>query len=267
MKKFFLALVLAVSPALSWAWKQPEPLPVEQCHVHTPWGIPQAHRPLTYICRLGYLVAHDNKAKISAWAAHTLTPDHAIGCVPRDDAFNADASLPPGQRAELKDYAGSGYDMGHQVPDGDLSWSTETEQQSFLLSNMVPQLPGLNRGIWKLLETSVRGWASQRGHTLTVYTGPIYLNSTKTIGPGQVVVPDAFFKIVVDHTTRETLAFGFPHSDKLGKELDKRQTTVAEIEQLTGINFPVPGSKSQMTPIWPVDFGKLTNDKRSKCKN
>ena len=64
---------------------------------------------------------------------------------------------------------------------------------------MSPQLPGLNRGIWKLLESATGAWTYSRQHTLIVYAGNIYdVAKDKKIGAGQVVVPDYLYKIVID---------------------------------------------------------------------
>lgn len=264
MYKLLIVLAIAISPIFALAKTQPLPLSIEQCTQHSPWGLPVSQQRLTLICRTGYITAHDNTARIPAWTAHRLEPVHVMSCNPRDDAFAADASLPPGQRAELRDYVNSGYDMGHMVPSADQVWSTETEYQSFFLSNMSPQLPGLNRAIWKQLETSVRAWAHQRNHALVIYTGSVYLNSSKRIGTG-VVVPDAFWKIVVDTVTGETLAFGFPHSEKLGRDLQPRQTSVAEIEQVSGIRFPLALDKNRVDPMWAVDIAKFNRDKKALC--
>ena len=73
-------------------------------------------------------------------------------------------TIPPqGGRAEPADYVGSGFDMGHIAPDGDMRWDPDVERKSSMLSNMTPQLPGLNRGLWKLLKTAVRAGADQSG--------------------------------------------------------------------------------------------------------
>jgi endonuclease G len=61
--------------------------------------------------------------------------------------------------AVTKDYAKSGYDRGHPARAADLGWSAQTMRESFYFSNMSPQLPAFNRGIWKKMEEKVRDWA------------------------------------------------------------------------------------------------------------
>ena len=156
------------------------------------------------------------------------------------------------------------------VPDGDLSWDQQVEYESFLMTNMSPQAGSLNRGIWKLLETSVRGWVSQKGQAYTVYVGGIYDSSDKKIGQG-IIVPHAFYKIVINDITGEVAAWEFPHDEpypNLGNDLTKFRKNVSIIESESGIKFSLPTNYKELSVgnEWPVDFGKLTNDKRAKCK-
>ena len=265
MKKFLLALLLLSTQA--FAWDQRAPNPVQACQVHSPYGFAQTQRAVQPICREAYLVAYDAPAKIPTYVAYTLLPQNALGCFPRTNAFVADQSVQGGARPD--DYAGTGYDKGHAAPDGDLSWSQQVEYESFLMTNMSPQAGSLNRGIWKLLETSVRGWAVQRNQSYTVYVGGIYNAQDKKIGNG-VVVPHAFYKIVINNTTKEVAGWGFPHVEpypNLGNDLTKFRMPVAQIQQQAGVKFAFPANAQELQPgkEWPVDFGKLTNAKRAKC--
>ena len=184
MKK--LLLLLAFVSTQVFAWEQRAPLPVQACQVHSPYGFAQTQRQVAPICREAYLVAYDAPVKIPAYVAYTLLPQNALGCFPRTNAFVADQSVPGG--ATPNDYAGTGYDKGHAAPDGDLSWSQIVEYESFLMTNMYPQHGSLNRGIWKLLETSVRGWAVQQNRPFTIYVGAFYGAGDGVIGNG-VIVP------------------------------------------------------------------------------
>jgi endonuclease G len=266
MKKFLLALVLFATQA--FAWDQRPPLPVQACQVHSPYGFAQTQRPAQPICREAYLVAYDAPVKIPAYVAYTLLPQNALGCFPRTNAFVADASL-NGTGATPADYAGTGYDKGHAAPDGDLSWSQQVEYESFLMTNMYPQHGSLNRGIWKLLETSVRGWTVQRNQAYTIYVGALYGAGDETIGKG-VIVPHGFYKIVINDATKEIAGWGFPHTKpyvNLGNDLTKFRVPVGQLEAAAGVKFAYPAGAKELAPgqEWPVDFGALTNAKRAKC--
>lgn len=265
MKKFLLLLVFLSSQAV--AWEQRAPLPVNQCQVHSPYGFAQTKRPVQPICREAYLVAYDAPVKIPAYVAYTLLPQNALGCFPRTNAFVADQSIPGG--ATPSDYAGTGYDKGHAAPDGDLSWSQIVEYESFLMTNMYPQHGSLNRGIWKLLETSVRGWTVQQNRPFTIYVGALYGPGDGFIGNG-VIVPNAYYKIVIDQQTGAVAGWMFPHKKpyvNLGNDLTKFRAPINGIEQAAGVKFAFPPNAREIQPgqEWPVDYGALTNAKRAKC--
>ena len=151
----------------------------------------------------------------------------------------------------------------------DLSWDPQVEYESFLMTNMSPQAGSLNRGIWKLLETSVRGWTVQRNQSYTVVAGGVYNAQDKTIGKG-VVVPHAFYKIVINNQTKEVAGWMFPHVapyPNLGNDLTKFRLPIAQIEQQGGVQYPMPVGAIELQPgkEWAVDFGALTKAKRAKC--
>jgi endonuclease G len=265
--KQLLALVLLITAGLAQAWEQRPPLPPQACAVHQPYGFAQTARQLQPICRQAYLVAYDAPAKLPNYVAYTLTPPNALGCVARTNAFAPDQSVQGGARPD--DYAATGYDKGHMAPDGDLSWDPQVEFESFLMTNMSPQAGSLNRGIWKLLETSVRGWAVQRNQTFTIIAGGVYDATDKKIGQG-VVVPHGFYKIVINNQTGEVAGWAFPHIapyPNLGNDLTKFRLPIAQIEQAGGVKFAFPANAKELAPgaEWPVDFGALTKAKRAKC--
>ena len=266
MKKF-LSIALFLFSLNSYSWDQRAPNPVQACQVHSPWGFAQTQRAATPICREAYLVAYDAPVKIPVYVAYTLLPQNALGCFPRTNAFVADASVANG--ATPADYAATGYDKGHAAPDGDMSWSQQVEYESFLMTNMYPQHGSLNRGIWKLLETSVRGWTVQRNQPYTIFVGAFYGDGNPKIGKG-VVVPHGYYKIVVNQATNEIAGWAFPHVKpyvNLGNDLTKFRVPVAQIQQQAGVQYRFPANARELNPgqEWSVNFGALTNAKRAKC--
>ncbi|MEJ1993372.1 MAG: DNA/RNA non-specific endonuclease, partial [Maritimibacter sp.] len=142
----------------------------------------------------------------------------------RTNDFQPDTSVPYGARAELDDYSGNGYDRGHMAPADDMKRNARTMAESFLLTNMSPQVgTGFNQQLWKDLESAIRGWVAQRG-TLTIITGPVFAITTgrvcyQVIGEGNVAVPTEFYKIVVDANSTghiESLAFLIPNENLSG---------------------------------------------------
>ena len=266
MKKLLFALLLAATSLASHAWTQRAPQDPQTCKVHAPYGFPQTSGVLP-ICRQAYLVGYDAAAKLPKYVTYELVPQNALGCVARTNAFAADQSVQGGARPD--DYAGTGYDKGHMSPDGDLSWDTQVEFESFLMTNMSPQAGSLNRGIWKLLETSVRGWTVQHNQSYTVYVGGMYNAQDPKIGAG-VTVPHGFYKIVINNQTNEIAGWAFPHTKpypNLGNDLTKFRVPVGQIEIAAGVKYAYPKNAKELQPgqEWPVDFGQLTKAKRQKC--
>ncbi|MGC8865622.1 MAG: DNA/RNA non-specific endonuclease [Bacteroidales bacterium] len=144
----------------------------------------------------GYTVSYDIENKIPKWVAYYLVPHRLKKISKRSDDFRPDPWIPLAFSATLQDYKSSGYDRGHLAPAADMSWSDEVMSESFFLSNMTPQEPSFNRGIWKKLEDEVRKWA-QTYDTLLIVTGPMPGAYKGYIGDGKVAVPVSFYKALM----------------------------------------------------------------------
>ena len=242
-------------------------MPMKECKQHLPFTEPSIRRAdTTKICREGYALEHDNKAKIPIWVAYTLSPKRAVGCAARTSDWDAEPSIKPGSRAEPKDYAKSGYDIGHMANNGDMRWSLQVEEESNVLSNAAPQLPSLNRGPWKQLEDQTRAWAIGRNTDILVYVGPIYdTQAPLTIGTNHVTVPDAFYKVLVDQKAKEVLAFIYPAGVTQGAPGAFR-VSLAEVQRKTRINFYIPaGYNLAPLALWPSDTKSARKTKSVTC--
>jgi len=195
--------------------------------------------------REGYVLAQDARLKIPLWVQYELSREDLRGDVERSDDFRPDTSIPFGSRAELSDYRGSGFDRGHMAPAADMKRNQRTMSESFLLSNMSPQVGvGFNRDIWADLEAAVRGWVEQRG-TLTIIMGPVFavkegMVTYRVIGGNYVAVPTHFYKIIVDANNPksiEALAFLIPNENLSGHHYSEFLVSIDEIEAATGLNF------------------------------
>jgi len=279
--KFIISLLFVFVSFSVVAADQLPPQPLETCKAQAPYGMPQlklAHSDL--ICRHAYLTFVDDDALIPAWESYVLLPEHTTGCVKRGNSFAADQSIVNGRAAQPKDYKKTnGYDTGHIANDADMEWDPVVEKESRILDNVAPQLAGFNRGIWKRLETAVRAWADERRHPMVIYAGPVYdVTKDKKIGPDGVVVPDAFWKIVVDQTTGEVAAYIFEHTitvdedhkdtyESPSNDLADYLTTVANIEARTGIKFSLPAGadKNAKGTVWAYSTKQMAADKKSAC--
>jgi len=190
-----------------------------------------------------YAASYNCSLGIPNWVSWQLDQSW-LGSVKRTDEFKANENLPPGcYQVQPKDYLGTGYDRGHMIPSADRNRTTEDNETTFLMTNMVPQAPANNREVWRQLEEYCRGLATQ-GKELYIIAGPN--GRQKTIAEGKVVVPRYTWKIVVvldrpgEAITEKTpvIAVKVPNTQKVA---DTNWTlylvTVAELERETGLNF------------------------------
>ncbi|MEF1190237.1 DNA/RNA non-specific endonuclease, partial [Vibrio parahaemolyticus] len=173
--------------------------------------------------------------KNADWVAYHITAESVNITNKRSNAFQEDTEMPDYARSTLADYKGSGYDRGHLAPSATMDFTQESMKQSFLMSNMSPQLPGFNRVGWRVLEEHVRDLANEYNE-LYVVTGPIYQGNEGTIGNG-VAIPSAFYKVILDPSFDEAIAFIVPHRDVSSSELTNFITTIDEVERQTGLDF------------------------------
>ena len=185
----------------------------------------------------GFDLAYNETYEQASWVAYVLTREEVeSGTVPRSDHFRSDTSIATGS-ASPADYRGSGYDRGHLAPAGDMKWSISAMSESFLLSNMSPQDPSFNRGVWRKLEEKVRTWAVEK-ESLYVVTGPVLSTVHSSIGENEVGVPDYYFKVLVDLSPPDYsfIAFLLPNRGS-DRKLEDYAVSVDSLEQFTGYDF------------------------------
>ena len=182
---------------------------------------------------LGYIEYHEQPA----WVIYKLTRAELQAKVAkRTNRFREDPEIPTGS-ATNADYRKSGYDRGHLAPAADMAFSVQTMADSFFFSNMSPQVPAFNRGIWKRLEEQVRKFALQEGEIMVV-TGPVLPKEKSiTIGNNKVTVPDRYYKVVYDLTPpQKMIGFIIPNNGST-RPLQDFAVTVDAVEKETGLDF------------------------------
>jgi endonuclease G len=191
---------------------------------------------LTPVCSPGGFEAINwGVSKTGLWSAEHLTPERVESGrkMKRTDSFHVEDSASSSDRAELGDYARSGFDRGHLAPNKDMG-DVRTQGDCFTLANMIPQNPNNNRVLWEGVEESVRRYVRENGDVY-ILTGPIFpargqqadfLNS-------RVLVPTQIYKIVYD--PRKGLAAGYLVNNAPGMNYEER--TVADISELAQIDF------------------------------
>lgn len=185
-----------------------------------------------------YTVSYSSKHQNPEWVAYELLGSR----LERENheergSFHDD---PKANDPSSQVYTRSGYDRGHLVPAHDMNFNEQAMRESFYMSNVSPQVPDFNRGIWKSLENKVRSWA-QKERRIYVVAGPLLRKRVsqdqriKGTGPS---IPRGFFKIVVDYEGNEKkgIAFMFKNKD-IDQPLDNFVTSIDRVEAYTGIDF------------------------------
>ena len=188
------------------------------------------------IKHLGYAFQYSEKHEQAFWVGYELTKKETEKAFERTDEFIPDPAVSTGT-ATVADYLKSGYDRGHLAPAADMGWSQQAMAESFYFSNMSPQEPGFNRGIWKNLEAQVRTWAKAYD-SIYVVTGPVLKDGLVQIGSNGVSIPKYYYKVILDNTGDDAKAIGFLMPNEASKEpLEKFAVSVDQVEQETGIDF------------------------------
>lgn len=168
----------------------------------------------------------------------------------RKGNFREDTKIDSASRAKLVNYKGSGYDRGHLVPCADMTFNQVAMSETFLMSNMTPQRPSFNRGIWKVLERRVREYTI-RFDSLIIITGCIFKDTAHYeeayIG-GNIPVPEFYYKVVIDPKRWTSIGYVIPNY-KAEYGLDSYIYSIDEIEDLIGIDFLYKLPESQQKLI------------------
>ena len=185
-----------------------------------------------------FTLKYNEKTEQADWVAYVLTRNNLNNAqFERKDNFRIDPNISTGS-ATLDDYKGSGYDRGHLAPAADFTWTKEGLDDSFYMSNMSPQEPSFNRGIWKSLEERVRDMAKSNGKVYVV-TGPIFQGITaKKIGSNKVAVPDKYYKVILELEGSDVKGIGFVLDNaKSSTNLSTYAVSIDEVEKITKLDF------------------------------
>lgn len=263
----YIILVIAVTAFLFYLEeKQPEPpLSMEatenssEVQISAEFGsefLPKANGQLIIykLHALSYLEEHEQ----AEWVAYSLRPEHLSKKKYKRPYFEDDPAVKTGS-ARFYNYKNSAYNKGHLLPAADRKQSVEAYNQTFLLSNVSPQDPGFNSGIWNRLEQKVRYWAKKHDGVYLV-TGGVLTDGLPSIGEEEVSVPAYFYKIVVDNSDSNprAIAFLIPN-EKLSDSFYDYVVTIDRLEEETGIDFFVglnPEVETKLEGEQPLEYWK-----------
>lgn len=184
------------------------------------------------LCFKLFTVMDSGVTRTPLWSAEHLEAANLVAAqsLSRENTFHTEERLPPDQRAELSDYARSGYDRGHMAPNGDMP-DRESQHDSFSLANMVPQNGQNNRHLWAAIEGATRRMAKREGD-LYVVTGPAFLGSDLQ-RIGNVLVPTHLYKLVWSPRDKAGAAWFVENT----ADAKANVIPIPELERIIGINL------------------------------
>ena len=184
-------------------------------------------------------VAYSTKNKNPEWTLYVINEKREItDLAARKSSFVPDPLL-PNSVPSTNQYASTGFDRGHLVPAEDMNFSDKAMSESFYMSNVSPQHPSFNRGLWKRLENKVREWAALNDH-MVVISGAILTteNNDGFEKMNGIDIPKYFYKIILDYQNPEIKAIAFiMPNEKREEEISEFACTIKKVEELTKINF------------------------------
>jgi len=210
-------------------------------------GLPSAPTNEVIISRRQYVISYNKERRSPNWVAWKIDA-RSLGSADRTDKFEQDeelqkylSRLPQAPPAVTPgDYRGSCFDRGHQAPSADRTSSVSSNQATFVMSNMLPQTPYLNRDLWQQLEQYTRDLVAE-GKTVYVIAGPIYDENFGAIGPnGDIPVPSKLFKVIIvkDGNKLRTFSVVMPNILKNGEEPTNKESLCKDSAASSGPNKP-----------------------------
>ncbi len=187
-----------------------------------------------YVCHKKYALAYDDVNKITIYVATKVNPSMMSGKIIRGNNFRVDGSMSPDYAVKPSDYVGTPYDKGHLAEAELFTTDNEAMDESFLMSNMHPQVANFNRGIWKSLETYTHNLA--KNDTIYIISGTVYGSKSNHIGRG-VTVPEYSWKVIQIPSFQTVEAYLIPNVEHKNDTFKKYKVTVKEIEIATGLHF------------------------------
>lgn len=210
MRKFHLiraVLPIAVPTVLFTLFNYTQkPLTAQTSSIHLTMGNPSgagSSYSNLLLNKSQYAVSYNCYRGTPNWVSWQLNPSW-LGSAPRQDDFRADTTLPSAcYRVTSSDYTGSGFDRGHMAPSADRTNTIANNSATFLMTNIIPQAPDNNQGIWANLENYCRDLVVNQGKELYIISGSYGTGGTGSNGPrntianGNVTVPARIWKVIV----------------------------------------------------------------------
>ena len=213
-------------------------------------GLPKLVVGEEVVYHSAYALVYSEPYEQAKWVAHIILPDVVRGNEGRSNDFRPDDKIKTGSAVEadyflktiLPDssikYDPFGYDRGHLAPSADFRYSKKALSESYLYSNMSPQLAKLNRGRWAELEDVIRQYVIRNNTQVYVVSGGVLKPGLKKIerGINKVSIPEQYYKVALDPVNHRAIGFIMPNAD-CEYPVMNYAVSIDSVEAMTGIDF------------------------------
>ncbi|TVQ64637.1 MAG: DNA/RNA non-specific endonuclease [Balneolaceae bacterium] len=204
-------------------------------------GLPESvdyPHPLSLLAYQGFITAYDEIRGNPAWVAYRVFAVPEYISTARPSRFLTDENTE--NRISHDDYTHSGYDRGHMAPNFAIvtRFGSEAQRETFLMTNIIPQRPALNRNWWATAERRIARDYSEMYDQVWVIIGPVYQETGGWIGETVKIPSHNFMIIMVEEEGKlKMMAFLVDQEISGGDPHAMYLVSVNQIEEKTGLNF------------------------------
>lgn len=223
---------------------------------------PPAPDDIVVLDRGEFKIGWSPRLQHPVWVAYHVPAERKFEDGARPN-FAKDKAAPASPAAGA--YAKTSYDRGHMAPNHAIvsRFGDEARKKTFLMSNVAPQSPSLNRGVWRDVEHRIADLWTARWGEIWVVVGCIPSDTQETLSGTGIDVPRQFYQVIVaqEGTDVRALALLFDQTVDIDAWPARHLVSIDRLEELTGLDF-MPELESFMEPLeaeeptrlWPVRF-------------
>ena len=208
-----------------------------------------------------FLIGWSDTLKHPVWCAYHVLRDATHENADRP-GFTKDKSVPLAPAPDA--YTKSGYDRGHMVPNHAIvtRYGQDAQKKTFRMSNIAPQSPALNRGVWRDVEHRIADLWTARYGEIWVIVGCISPHRGETLSGSNVDVPESYYQVIIAQEGMDVrvLALLFDQSVDWKAWAARHIVTIDELEELSGLDFfpelpsfiQQPIEADRPNRLWPI---------------
>ncbi|XP_014666655.1 PREDICTED: nuclease EXOG, mitochondrial-like [Priapulus caudatus] len=236
------------------------------------YGIPDRGPMVSYYAN--HVLSYDQAKRTPLWVAEHIQPHHVKGSADRKRTnFNPDPAVPTMFSATNDDYRKSGWSRGHMAPAADNKHDQIAMEETFYLTNILPQDMDNNSGFWNRLELYCRD-LTKRFTDVRIISGPLWLPreqngknmvTYQVLGKNNVAVPTHLFKVILvegaSGGSHQALSAFVVPNEPISKHQQLKDFLVPleHLEKVVGFRFHPQLNRALLNNLCKVDECRLAS--------